>query len=187
MHYNFGNGNNEAMLQSSRPAVEKFIFNKLYTHIFEMYKVKYSDLNEKLHNKRKALQDTSDAQLMAQLGIRGKFQLESSENPYKRAIDTLGKLSDFNSPSEKFNCILSAIATMKTLVLDYWKGKVELESMDDELPLLIFVVARNEDQYFASEISLLLDYSKTSVSLESEYRLLTNFHASISYIVNDWE
>lgn len=59
--------------------------------------------------------------------------------------------------------------------------------MDDELPLLIFMVVRDSNEFFASEIGLLLDYTKATGVLEAEHRLITNFDASIAYILNDWD
>ena len=49
---------------------------------------------------------------------------------------------------------------MKTAIVDYWKGKIELSQMDDVLPLTMYVVAMANLSHPASEFNFLEDYSR---------------------------
>lgn len=84
------------------------------------------------------------------LEIRAKYRLQDTEVPYSEAIDIFNKIGNLTTPLEKLNCWLSSMASMKTTVLDYWKSKEELETMDDELPVIIYIVARSEVGHIAS-------------------------------------
>jgi len=77
---------------------------------------------------------------------------------------------------------------MKTAIVDYWKGKVELSTMDDVLPLTIYAVAMAELSHPASEFNLMEDYLRIHErGFELERKLLTNFDVSIRYINHEWQ
>jgi len=77
---------------------------------------------------------------------------------------------------------------MKTAIVDHWKGKIELSTMDDVLPLTIYVVAMAELSHPASEFNLLEDFLRIyDKGFELEKKLLTNFDVSIKYINHEWE
>jgi|TARA_B110000305_G_C18913854_1_gene391933 hypothetical protein len=45
------------------------------------------------------------------------------------------------TPREKLQCLSESFGALKTAVVDFHKGKLELSAMDDILPLTIYVVA----------------------------------------------
>jgi NifU-like protein involved in Fe-S cluster formation len=53
------------------------------------------------------------------------------ELPYFSSINELNKLQGFRNPREKLNCLLGVVSSLKSSIVDYHYGKVELESMDD--------------------------------------------------------
>lgn len=55
--------------------------------------------------------------------------------------------------SESHSCL-------KTAVVDFHKGKYELDTMDDILPLTIYVVSQAKVRNFASELNMLEDFLK---------------------------
>lgn len=61
--------------------------------------------------------------------------------PYSEAIKCIERLETIHSPREKLQCLSESFACLKTAIVDHWKGKVELNTMDDVLPLTIYVVA----------------------------------------------
>ena len=72
--------------------------------------------------------------------------------------------------------------------MDYWKGKVELNTMDDVLPLTIYCVSMATLSNPASEFNLMEDYLRIyDREFEFEKKLLTNFDVSVKYINNEWE
>jgi len=75
---------------------------------------------------------------------------------------------------------------MKTAVVDYWRGKTELEAMDDQLPLQILIVACSDLETPAAEIRLLQDYIGKEDRYENECMLLTNFEVSVRYVALEW-
>jgi hypothetical protein len=186
-HFNFGKANSERMMHYCRPAVEKFVFNKLYTHLIAMYAVKYATLDNNFRRKAELIGVRPVQDILSSLEIREKYRLSELSTPYAEAIETLGKLGSYSTPLEKLNCCLNTVSSMKTAVIDYWKSREELSAMDDELPLLIFVLVQARVSNFNAEIAFLLDYVGRSSRFEKEQRLLINFEAAAKYIANDWE
>jgi hypothetical protein len=84
-------------------------------------------------------------------------------------------------------CISESFASLKTAIVDYWKGKVELCTMDDVLPLTIYAVSMAELSHPASELNIMEDYLRIHErGFDLERKLLTNFDVSIRYINNEW-
>jgi len=92
----------------------------------------------------------SSSEIMNVLDIREKYRLLDEEVPYGESIEIFNKVASLTTPLEKLNSWLSSIASMKTTVLDYWKSKEELETMDDELPVVIYIVAMSNVESIAS-------------------------------------
>ncbi len=77
---------------------------------------------------------------------------------------------------------------MKTAIVDHWKGKVELNTMDDVLPLTIYCMAMAEISHPASEINLIEDYLRIyDKGFDLEKKLLTNLDVSVKYINVEWQ
>lgn len=113
------------------------------------------------------------------------MRLADLTSPYKEAVEVLSKLTEFSTPTEKLNCLLSTMAAMKTAVVDYWHGKEELDAMDDKLPVLIYVLACSAVESPAAEVHLLQDYIGQSSGYDNELQLLTNFEVSVQYIAHE--
>lgn len=63
---------------------------------------------------------------------------------------------------------------MKTSVYEFHKGKLELSTMDDELPLTIFVLSQSKVENLMAELTFVDDYIRFFQEYESEIRLITN-------------
>jgi len=63
------------------------------------------------------------------------------QQPYAEAIKALEKIQDSTNPREKLNHVNECFNVMKTTIVDHYKGKVELEAMDDILPIFIYTVS----------------------------------------------
>lgn len=186
-HFNFGRTSSERMMHYCRPAVEKFAFSKLFNHLLAIYAVKTKALQASFQAKLELIHGKQVQDLFAALEIKESLRLPEEAEPYSEAVDTLKKLGSYNAPLEKLNCCLNTLASMKTAVIDYSKGREELEGMDDELPVLIFVIVKSNVPNFNAEVALLLDYIGRSSRLEKELRLLVNFEAAGKYIANEWD
>ncbi|MEE4248370.1 MAG: hypothetical protein V2I33_23545 [Kangiellaceae bacterium] len=112
--------------------------------------------------------------------------MEKNTSPYRNAITAFNSVSAYQSPIEKLNAWLNAISMMKTEVVDYWNGSEALETMDDELPIVIFIVAMSSVPNLAAELAFLFCYVGKCVKFEREYRILTDVEASINFIVREW-
>lgn len=55
-------------------------------------------------------------------------------------------------------CLSHSFASLKSEVVDFHKGKVELESMDDVLPLTIYCVAMSNLKFASSYQRIMNDY-----------------------------
>lgn len=80
---------------------------------------------------------------------------------------------------------------MKTAVVDFHQGRLELSAMDDVLPLSIYVIAMADLPMMASHFNMLEDFLKINDSLgkarggtnyENEKKILTNFSCGMVYV-----
>ena len=101
-------------------------------------------------------------------------KLEEHEVPYIDAINEIRKISNLKAPKEKLGALLMMHSLMKSAVVDFHRGKEEVCSMDDELPILIYILSQANLKNGAAEFNLIDDYVQLDPSLESERRLMTN-------------
>lgn len=179
-HYNFGRKNAESMMQFCRPAVEKYMYGKLFSHLLDIYKAKTQALENKYLEKKLILFEMSHQEIMDKLQIAERYRLDGVEDPYFEAIENLKKVGSTCVPIEKLNCLLSVVAAMKTSVLDFSKGKDELNSMDDELPVLMYIAIKSQTEHICAELALLNDYIGSKY--ENEKRIIVNLEGAIRYI-----
>ena len=170
---------------NSRLAIEKYIYSKIFPQVKKIYEAKTFELSQNFEKKRKSLQDLNEDELMALLDVKEKFRIKGTKTPYFNAIENLNNLDKHSSPIDKLNCILESATQMKTTVIDYWKGKEELETMDDQLPVIIFIVTRTSLDCLPTQIEFLLDYTRTNAGMDNEHRLLINYDAAISFIIHE--
>jgi len=80
--YNLGKDTAKSMMPYCRPAVEKYVFGKLYDQLFAMYRVKNeSDDNKYLLRKSRIQAKMNPQEIMIYLGINKKFILGLSPPP----------------------------------------------------------------------------------------------------------
>ena len=85
-------------------------------------------------------------------------------------------------------CLSASFERLKTAVVDQHKGKFELSTMDDVLPLSIYVVAMANMERPASHKNMMEDYLRCNQrGYDLERKLLCNFDGAIRYVCNDWE
>jgi len=60
--------------------------------------------------------------------------------PYREAVRCIERIKVCVTPREKLACLSECFSAMKMAVVDFHKGKLELSSMDDVLPLTIYIV-----------------------------------------------
>jgi len=202
--FNYGKSETKQMMPYCRISVEKYIFDKVYSQLFAMYLVKFDGQHKKFGQKVKEINEKSNfSGQLKFLDIPIKFwllkkdkldddnnlkeQIEPHLVPYIDAINELGKLSRLKSPREKLGILLMMHSLMKSAVVDFHKGKEEMYSMDDELPIMIYILLRANLKNGFAEFSFVDDYVQFDHTLESEKRLMTNLKVSLQYIADEWE
>lgn len=192
-YFNFGKS--EKMLQCVRPAVEKFIFNKIYFILFDIYNSKHSEENNKYLQKVENIKSSlSIEDIMSYLEIKERFRcLENYKDnssikciPYKSTIDCINKIEYEQSPKDKFDTLISAGLDLRNTILGCTGGKNELNSMDDELPIFIYIVTQVNLKNLSAELHIIEDYLNYSQCPDKESKVLTNLMSAILFINNEW-
>lgn len=81
--------------------------------------------------------------------------------PYRDAIQQIEKIQSCTTPREKLALLTESYRAIKTAVVDFHKGKLELDGgMDDVLPLSIYIVSQAEVSQIASHFKMLEDFIK---------------------------
>ena len=156
-HYNYGKKNTERVMIYCRPAVEKYIFAKLHDHLIQIYRVKYEMADNLLENKRKIIKELNSEEIMRLLDINEIFWLNNEIEPYQEAIEILEKIHEYLTPTEKLNCLMSFEVAMKSSVVQYWKGRTEL---DPENALIVskYIVLKAKFISPNAEIAFIKEY-----------------------------
>lgn len=93
---------------------------------------------------------------------KGESEVKSARLPYIEAIREIEKIEEFTCPAEMVSCLSNSFEKLKTAVVDFHKGKIELSAMDDVLPLSIYVVSVANLQTPASHKNMMEDYLRAN-------------------------
>ncbi len=178
--HNLGRESQKDMLAQCRPAAETYIFGKLFKRLFGLYLLKHGASDSEFCRVQKIIRQQDPKVIIKFLGVNDKFIFESK--PYATAIKELEKISSFESPVEMVTQLSLCYARLKSEVVDYHKGKLELESMDDVLPLTIYCVAMAELEHPASYLGMMQDYLRQVNGYDLERKLLCNFDCAVQYV-----
>ena len=85
-------------------------------------------------------------------------------------------------------CLSASFGSLKSAVVEHHKGRFELESMDDVLPLTIYCVSRADLSHPASHRNMMEDYLRQCTKgFDLERKLLCNFDCGVQYVGKEWE
>ena len=169
-------------------ASENFILNKIYPILYNIYDMKYKKDNDVYLKKKKEINSKmSIDEIFAKMEIKQKLR-GNDKQPFKYVIDIINKITFEKSLKRKFETITQASLELRNCVLDYTNCKFELESMDDELPITIYITTQiNVDNLFA-ELFMIDDYIKFSLrDTTKQNKMVTNLLSSLMYISKDWK
>ena len=188
---------NENIQKNSKIAIEKFIFNKVYYQLYDLYKKRYEKENENYLEKKKLINEKySIKQIMEYLEIRPKFRcLDEYEAfnesqlclPFKSTIDYINKIEYEQNPKSKFDTLIEAGLELRNTILGCHGGKNELNSMDDELPIFIYCTTQINIKNAPAEYHMIEDYLKFASTELDESKVVTNVMSSITFICNGWD
>lgn len=202
--FNYGKAETRKMMPFCKTSVEKYIFEKVFSTLYGMYQIKFEKQSIMFRDKTsEILKEKNPLKHLKYLDVPLKFwlihpdklneakelkePLQDHEIPYINAINEFSKIPKVRSPKEKLGVLLMMHSLMKSSVVEYHKGKLEIASMDEELPILIYVVLHCQIENIAAELNFIDDYVQLDPTLESEKRLMTNIKVSVQYISEEWK
>ena len=168
-------------------ASEQFIFSKIYYIIYDIYDKKYKKKNNDFLLIQKEINEKlSIKEIIEKIGIKEKFR-SKEEYPYKSVLDILGMISFEKSLRRKFEILTSASLEIRTCVLEYSNGKYELDSMDDELPIIIYIATQIKIPNIFAELNIVDDYFRI-ISRDDliQNKMITNLLSSLMFITKMW-
>ena len=191
----FNKNGAENKYKSAKSAIEKFIFNKLYFQLYDLYSSKYDEDNKKYIIQKDLInKNLTIEKIMDYLKIKEEYKClkeyekkEKSENskPYKSTIDYVNKMEYEQNPKIKFEIILGAGLDLRNTILGNNNGKYELESIDDELPIYIYICTQINIKNIYAELYMTEDYLINAFINEEESNILKNMINAVSFISNN--
>ena len=180
-NYDDQNLNNKPIFFSN--ASEQFIINKIYPVLYNIYNIKYKENNEIYLQKKKELNEKLTIKEICDR-IEIKPELRGNENiPFKYVIDIINKISFEKSLKKKFEVITQASLEIRNCILDYTDCKKELDSMDDELPIIIYISSQLNVANLFAELYMIDDYIRLSLRDKLvQNKMVTNLISSLLYI-----
>ena len=168
-------------------ASEQFLFSKIYYIIYDIYDKKYKKQNNDfLLVQNEINEKLSIKEIIEKIGIKQKFR-SNEDLPYKSVIDILSMISFERSLRKKFEILTTASLEIRTCVLEYSNGKHELDSMDDELPIIIYIATQIKVANMFAELNIVDDYFRI-ISRDDlmQNKMITNLLSSLIYITKNW-
>ena len=169
-------------------ASEQFILNKIYPELYNIYNIKFKKENEKyLIKKKEILENFSIEEIFKKIGIKQKFK-GNDKIPFKRVIDIIDKIDFEKSLKKKYEIMTQASLEIRNCVLDNTNCKYELDSMDDELPIVIYITTQLTVNNLYAELYMIEDYIKCSLRDRlAQNKTVTNLMSSLLFISNSWD
>lgn len=183
--YNSYNQNND--IEYFSQASEQFLFNKIYYIIYDIYDKKYSKQNNDfLAIKKEINENLTVNDLFQKIGVKKKFR-GSEEMPYKSVVDLVNMVCFEKTLRKKFEILTQASLEIRTCILEYTSGKYELDSMDDELPIIIYIATQVDVGNLFAELNIVDDYIKSILRDDLiQNKMVTNLLSSLMFISTSW-
>ena len=169
-------------------ASEQFIFNKIYHYLYNVYCKKYEKENEEfLMIKKDINENMPKGDILKNIGVNNKFT-GNDDFPYKNVIDNINKISYEKYLKNKFQILTQSSLEMRSYILEYTSGKDELISMDDELPIIIYVTTQINVENLFAELNMINDYVKCTMRDDLvQNKMVTNLLSGLVYINKTWD
>ena len=169
-------------------ASEQFIFNKIYHYLYNVYCKKYEKENEEfLMIKKDINENMPKGDILKNIGVNSKFT-GNDDFPYKNVIDNINKISYEKYLKNKFQILAQSSLEMRSYILEYTSGKDELISMDDELPIIIYVTTQVSVENLFAELNMINDYVKCTMRDDLvQNKMVTNLLSGLVYINKTWD
>jgi len=168
-------------------ATEQFIFNKIYNYLFEIYENKFRKNNEDFLLVQKDINEKLQIKdIITIINIKKKY-ISNDPIPFKPVIENINKIQLEKCLKNKFKIITQCSLEIRNCILEYTGGKHELESMDDELPIIIYLVTQIKVDNLFAELNMIDDYIKCTMRDELvQNKMVTNLLSSLNYVSHKW-
>ena len=169
-------------------ASEQFILNKIYPELYNIYNIKYKKENDYYLSKKQEINEKlSVDEICTKIGLKQKFR-GNDKIPFKRVIDIIDKINFEKSLKKKYEIMAQASLEIRNCVLDNTNCKYELDSMDDELPIVIYITTQLKVNNLYAELFMIEDYIKCSLRDRlAQNKTVTNLMSSLLYISKSWD
>ena len=115
-----------------------------------------------LAKKKDILNKFTNDEIIDKIGIKKKF-LGNEKQPFKCVIDIINKINFEKILKKKYEIMMQSSLELRNCVLEYTSCKYELDSMDDELPIIIYIATQLEINNLFAELYMVEDYIKCSL------------------------
>ena len=168
-------------------ASEQFLFNKIYYIIYDIYDKKYQKLNNDFLLIQKEINEKLNIhEILQKIGVKTKFISEDSI-PYKSVIDIVNMIPLEKSIKKKFEILTKGSLEIRTYILEQTNGKYELDSMDDELPIIIYIATQVKVPNLFAELKIVEEYIRTILRDDLiQNKMVTNLYSSLMFISQSW-
>lgn len=163
-----------------KSVIEKKVYSKLYPKLLEHYSALTRNIDLKFFQQKAKIMNMTSAELLKLLQVSSNFVLTGLKEPYEDAKVVLKRFNKLKTPIDKINCLIAAVACMKACVVEYWKGHLEIQAMDDELPVIMFLLLTSDIECPSAQLTILSNY--VAGRLENEGRIILNFNSAVSYL-----
>ena len=187
LNASFNNKNNEYDTNYITLASEQYIFNKIYFILFNIYCEKYKKQNEEIIQIQKEINEKYKIiEICEKLQVNSIY-LGKEQNPFKTVVNIIEQIQFEKFLHKKFEILTQASLEIRKCILEYTERKFELESMDDELPIIIFISTQVKVDNFIAELNMLDDYIKCSMRDNLvQNKMVTNLLSSLLYLSKSW-
>ena len=169
-------------------ASEQFILNKIYPVLYNIYNIKYQKENELYLKKKKEINSKLTInEICDKIDIKPKLR-GKEKIPFNYVIDIINKISLEKSLKKKYEAMTQASLEIRNCILDYTNCKFELDSMDDELPIIIYIATQLDVENLFAELNMIDEYIKCSLRDKLvQNKMVTNLLSSLLYISKEWK
>ena len=187
LNTSFNNKNNKYETNYISLASEQYIFNKIYFILFNIYCEKYKEENKDITRIQNEINEN-----LSPIEICNKLQVQSiylgkETDPFKSVVNIINQITFEKFLHKKFEILTQASLEIRKCILEYTEGKFELESMDDELPIIIFISTQVKVNNLVAELNMIDDYIKCSMRDNLvQNKMVTNLLSSLMYLSKSW-
>ena len=184
---NFNNKEDNDDITYFSLASEQYLFNKIYYIIYNIYDKKYEKQNKEFLLKQKDInQKLKINELFKKIEVKKKY-IGNDKIPFKSVIDIINKVPLEQSIKKKFEILTYGSLEIRTYILEYTNGKYELDSMDDELPIIIYITTQIKVNNIFAELNIVEEYIKCILRNNLiQNKMVTNLMSSLGFISNNW-